>query len=170
VLLNITLKGGKMAETTKKKRAVSKTARKRRVKKSDVPLGEVESSMEEMALDDFAETTKEDLRKLGEKIHEATDKGVHMVKDIAEHVQRFASDATELTKLKIELHNLKNERTKLYTLMGEQLRNLHISKKMTNINKRFKEDFKRLDELEADIAEIESRASGIPISEDIKKL
>jgi hypothetical protein len=159
-----------MAATTKKKRTVSKTTSKRRVKKSDVPLGEVESSMDELALDDFAHTTKEELQKLGDKIHEATDKGVHMVKDIADHVQRFASDATELTKLKIELHNLKSERTKLYTLMGEQLRNLHVSKKLTNIQRRFKDDFKRLDELETEIAEIERKASGIPIAEDIKKL
>jgi hypothetical protein len=159
-----------MAATTKKKSKVSKTTSKRRVKKSDVPLGEVESSMDELALDDFAHTTKEELRKLGDKIHEATDKGVHMVKDIADHVQRFASDATELTKLKIELHNLKSERTKLYTLMGEQLRNLHVSKKLTNIQRRFKDDFKRLDELETEIAEIERKASGIPIAEDIKKL
>jgi CRISPR/Cas system CSM-associated protein Csm2 small subunit len=164
------LREGKMAATTKKKRTVSKTTSKRRVKKSDVPLREVESSMDELALDDFAHTTKEELRKLGDKIHEATDKGVHMVKDIADHVQRFASDATELTKLKIELHNLKSERTKLYTLMGEQLRNLYVSKKLTNIQRRFKEDFKRLDELESAIAQIESKASGIPIAEDIKKL
>jgi hypothetical protein len=54
--------------------------------------------------------------------------------------------------------------------MGEQLRNLYVSKKLTNIQRRFKEDFKRLDELESAIAQIESKASGIPIAEDIKKL
>ena len=163
-----------MAETEKKKRASKKstvkrkTARKR--KTTDVPLDEIESSMEGMALSDFADSTKDELKKLGDKIHEATDKGVHIVRDIADHVQRFASDATELTKLRIDLHSLKNERTKLYTLMGEKLRNLYLSKKLTNIKKRFKDDFTRLDELEAAIAEKEKLASGIPISEDIDRL
>ncbi len=163
-----------MAETVKKKRASKKKTVKRKtarkVNKKEESLDDVESSMEGMALNDFAESTKKDLKKLGDKIHEATDKGVHIVKDIAEHVQRFASDATELTKLKIDLHSLKSERTKLYTLMGEQLRNLYISKKLTGIKKRFKDDFKRLDELEAAIAEKEQLASGIPISDDIDKL
>jgi hypothetical protein len=165
---------GIMADTVKKKRTAKKKTVKRkttrkRVKK-EAPLDEIESKMEGMALSDFAEATKEDLKKLGDKLHEATDKGVHIVKDIAGHVQRFATDATELTKLKIDLHNLKSERTKLYTLMGEQLRNLYISKKLTTIKKRFKEDFKRLDELEAEIAEKENQAAGISISDDIDKL
>jgi hypothetical protein len=126
--------------------------------------------MEEEALSDFTEKTKKELKVLGDKIHEATDKGVHVVKDIAGHVQRFAQDATALTKLKIDLHSLKSERSKLYSLMGEQLRNLYISKKLTGIKSRFKDDFKRLDELEAAIAEKEEKAKGISISEDIKKL
>ena len=163
-----------MAETVKKKRAEKKKTVKRKTTrntaKKESSLDEVESSMEGMALSNFAEATKEDLKKLGDKIHEATDKGVHIVKDIADHVQRFATDATELTKLKIDLHNLKNERTKLYTLMGEQLRNLYISNKLTAIKRRFKEDFKKLDELETEIAVKEKQASGISISDDIDKL
>jgi hypothetical protein len=162
-----------MAETVKKRAARKKTVKRKTTRntvKNETPLDEVESSMEGMALSDFAEATKEDLKKLGDKIHEATDKGVHIVKEIADHVQRFATDATELTKLKIDLHNLKSERTKLYTLMGERLRNLYISKKLTAITRRFKEDFKRLDQLEAEIAEKEKQASGISISEDIDKL
>jgi hypothetical protein len=39
---------------------------------------------------------------------------------------------------------------------------------LTNIQKRFKDDFKRLDGLETEIAEIERKAAGIPIAEDIK--
>ncbi len=159
-----------MAGTVKKKRAAKKTPKKSSVKKKTAALEDVESSMEGMALSDFAETTKADLNKLGEKIHEATDKGVHVVKDIADHVQRFARDATELTKLKIDLHNLRSERTKLYTLMGEQLRNLFISKKLTKIKTRFAGDFEKLQELEAAIVEKEQKAARISISEDIDNL
>jgi hypothetical protein len=157
-------------KTVRKKRTAAKTPGKRRTPKKDIPLAEIESSMEEKALSDFTEKTKKELKVLGDKIHEATDKGVHVVKDIAGHVQRFAQDATELTKLKIDLHNLRNERSKLYSLMGEQLRNLYMSKKLTGIKKRFKDDFERLDELETAIAEKEKSAKGISISEDIKKL
>ena len=157
-------------KTVRKKRTAAKTPRKRRTPKKDIPLAEIESSLEKEALNDFTQKTKKELKVLGDKIHEATDKGVHVVKDIAGHVQRFAQDATELTKLKIELHNLRNERAKLYSLMGEQLRNLYISKKLTGLKKRFKADFKKLDELEAAISEKEERSKGISISEDIKRL
>lgn len=158
-----------MAGKTTKKKPSTKTAGKRRTKIKEVPLEEVESSIEGEALTDFADNTKEQLKKLGDKIYEATDKGVHVVKDIAEQVQRFAKDATELTKLRIDLHNLKGERTKLYTLMGEQLRNLYVSKKLTYIKKRFKNDFIRLEELEKEISDKEKRVSKISIIEDISK-
>jgi hypothetical protein len=154
-----------MANTTKKKR-VSARARKPSAgrKKKDVPLEETESSMEKMALLDFAENTKEELRKLGDKIHEATDKGVHLARDIAEDVQKFARDATHLTKAKIELHNLRTEKEKLYSLMGQHLINLYREKKLTKIATRFKEDFKKFNELESAIAEKEKEAAGIKLS------
>ena len=147
-----------MAKTTIKRKTQSKSIRKKRTKQKETPLEEVESSMEGIALTDFAETTKEQLKKLGDIVHEATDKGVHVVKDIAEEVQRFARDKTELTKIKIELHHLKAEREKLFTLMGEQLRNLYKSKKLTDIKKRFKADFEKLEELEKTIDEHEKQA------------
>lgn len=159
-----------MAGTAPKKKTSLKTAGKKKVKGKDIPLAEVESSMEKAAPTDFAETTKAELKTLGDKIHEATDKGVHVVKNIADLVQRFAKDATELTKIKIELHNLKEEKTKLYTLMGEQLRNLYKSQKLSNIDKRFKEDFKKIDELEMAISDKEKQASGISLSEDIARM
>jgi hypothetical protein len=144
-----------MARTTAKKKASSKTTKKRTRKVKAAPLEDIESSMEKMALTDFAETTRAHLKKLGDQIHEATDKGIHVVKEIAEEVQRFAKDKTELTRIKIELHNLKAERDKLYALMGEQLRNLYKAQKLPNIKKRFKADFARLDELEKAIEEHE---------------
>lgn len=147
-----------MAKTIAKRRASSKSAKKRRTKEKVISMEEVESSIEKMALNDFTETTKQQLKKLGDKIHEATEKGVHVVKEIAADVQRFAKDKTELTRIKIELHNLKAEREKLYKLMGEQLRNLYKSKQLTNIKKRFRADFERLEELEEAIDAHEKHA------------
>jgi hypothetical protein len=154
-----------MANTTKKKTASARAAKiSTRRKKKDVPVKDIKSSMEKMALLDFTESTKEELRKLGEKIHEATDKGVHLARDIAEDVQKFARDATNLTKVKIELHNLREEKENLYSLMGQHLINLYREKKLTKIATRFKDDFKKLGELESAIAEKEKEAAGIKLS------
>jgi hypothetical protein len=117
-----------------------------------------------MTLSDYAQSTKEELIKLGDKIHEATDKGIHVAHDIAEDVHKFAKNASELTKLKIDLHNLKEEKQKLYALMGEQLRNLYKTDKLSRIKSRMKSDFIRLDELESLITEKEKLASKISLS------
>lgn len=141
-------------KTTGKKRAARPVSRRVR-KKREVPLEEIESSMEKMALKDFAKKTKDDLMKLGDKIHEATDRGIHVVKEIAEEVQQYAKDATERTRVKMELHSLKAERDRLYAVMGEQLRNLYRSNQLSGLKRRFKADFKKLDELEQAIKEHE---------------
>ena len=59
---------------------------------------------------------------------------------------------------------MKVEREKLYKLMGEQLKNLYKTGKLGNIRSRFKDDFQRLDELEAELAEREKMASGISLN------
>lgn len=159
-------KEGAMAKAVKKRTGsvATKKASARR-KKQPVPMEDIESSMEQMALSDFAENTKKELRRLGDKIHEAAEKSVHLAKDIAEDVQKFARDATNLTKVKIELHNLRSEREKLHSLMGQHLSNLYRENKLTRIATRFRDDFKKLNELESAIAEKEKEAAGISLSE-----
>ena len=151
---------------TKKKRTASAAAKKpsTRRKRQGTSIDDIESSPENMALTDFAESTKEDLRKLGDKIHEATDKGVHLAKEIADEVQKFARDATNLTKVRMDLHHLKKEKEKLYSLMGQHLSNLYKEKKLTKIATRFSDDFKKLNELESAIEEKEKEAAGISLS------
>jgi hypothetical protein len=147
-----------MAKVRTQRKEVKKVTRKRRSRRKAVPLGEVESRMEEMALSDFVKTTKDELKKLGEKIHEATDKGVHVVKEIAEEVHHYAKDKTELTRLRIELHNMKEERDNLYSLIGQQLRNMYKSNRLSYVKKKFKTEFDRLDELDREIGEHEKHA------------
>jgi hypothetical protein len=147
-----------MLNRTKNKETSARSAKpSTRRKEKAATLEDIESSMEKMALSDFAESTKEDLRKLGDKIHDATDKGIHLARELSEDVQKFARDATNLTKGKIELHNLKTEKEKLYSLMGQHLSNLYKEKKLTKIATRFKDDFKKLNELESAIEEREKR-------------
>ena len=151
------------------KKSVKKAAKKSAKKTTSVtakkaPVDTIKQNKRKMSLSDFAQSTKEELAKLGDKIHEASDKGIHLAHEIAEDVHKFATNATELTKLKIDLHNLKEEKQKLYALMGEQLRNLYKTGKLSYIKTRMKEDFIRLDELESLIAEKEKLSSRISLS------
>lgn len=162
-------------KTAKKssKKTVKKTAKKAAKKsakktKSKITVKDTMDAIRQktgkMSLSDFAQSTKDELMKLGDKIHEAADKGIHVVHDIADDVHSFAKNATDLTKLKIDLHNLKEERTKLYSLMGEQLRNLYVTDKLSRIKTRMKADFTRLEKLESSIDEKQKLASKLSLS------
>ena len=154
-----------MAEKKSVKKSVKKTAKKTKAVISRKENADtVKQKTGRMSLSDFAHSTKEELIKLGDRIHEAADKGIHVAHEIAEDVNTFAKNATELTRLKIDLHNLKEEKDKLYTLMGEQLRNLYKIDKLSRIKTRMKDDFLRLDELESLINEKEQRVSDISLS------
>ncbi len=122
-------------------------------------LGENLERAAEKGIYDSADKTQDHLKKIKDIISEATDKGVNTIREVTEKIHHFASEATELTKLKIELHNMQKEREKFLLLMGEQLRNLHKSGKVRNINKKFQYDFQKLDEIEAGIAEKEKEVS-----------
>jgi uncharacterized coiled-coil protein SlyX len=110
---------------------------------------------EKDAIPHLSDATREQLKKLGDKLHTASDKGVHVARDVAEKIRLFANEATEITKRKIELHKLKKQRESLLLLMGEQLRNLYKAHQLTHIETKFTYDFKKLDELEATITEKE---------------
>jgi hypothetical protein len=151
-----------MAETkTKKKRAsksrtsttAKKTARKKTSKVSSNEAGEMISHI--------SDATQMQIRNLKEKVISAKDREKIILKDITEKVRNFANKATQLTKLKIELHNLQEEHEDLLKVMGDNLWNMHKADKMTNIKSKFKYDFKRLAELESEIAGKKKTASEI---------
>jgi hypothetical protein len=131
-------------------------------------LGEKFGEAADKGLHDSLVTTKKQLGKLGEKLQEARHKGMHFAREIAEEVHRFATDATELTKTKIEIHNLKKERETLLQLMGEKLKNLSHAGQLTNVRSKFSYDLKKLDELEATIVEKEKDAETLSL--DIKSI
>ncbi len=131
-------------------------------------LGKKFSEASEKGMHDTLDTTRKQLGKLGEKLHEATDKGMHIVKDLAEEVHRFAFDATEMTKIKIEIHNLKKERDSIFLIMGQRLRNMYHARKLSNVRAKFKDDMKRLYEIEEAISVKEKEASKLSL--DIRKI
>ena len=160
-----------MADSKKKRKKTSApTKSSDSIKEEDSTLGEIESSTDKTPILDFVHSTKEELRKLGEKIHEAADKSVSAVKHIAEDVQKFSKDATDLTKMKIDLHNLKADREKRYASMGRQLSKLNKAGNLRNIKTKFKNEFAQLDELESDIKTKEKQTAKIALLKKTKRV
>ena len=111
----------------------------------------------------LSDSTREQLSKFGDKLSEATDKGMNVAKDVAGKVRHFASEATELTKLKIEILKLKNSKDKLFFDMGKKLWALYESKTLSEVHSVFIKDFHELERLEAAIANKEIEVSKIKL-------
>lgn len=131
-------------------------------------LGEKLSEAADKGLHDSLDGTKHQLSTLGARLQEAGHRGMQFVREIAEEVHRFATDATELTKIKIEIHNMNKERETLLQVMGEKLKNLYHANQLKNIRSKFSYDFKKLDELEASIREKQKDADTLSL--DMKSI
>jgi hypothetical protein len=112
-------------------------------------------------MSNISEVTGRKLKRLRKGLGSATEKETKVLKDISGKVRQFANKATELTRLKIELHNLKEEHEGLLRVMGENLWNMHRANRMTRLKSKFKYDFKRLQEVEAEIKEKKRAATRI---------
>jgi hypothetical protein len=167
-----------MAKTTSRTRTTTRkpTVRKRRAKKTaSSEARDIKGQVSELSpkkpkqLNDkdiipyMSDTTREQLRKLGDKLSEATDRGTHVARDIAERVRHFAAEATELTKLKIEIHKIKTARDKLIFSLGEKTISLHKAKKLHDIESVFSDDFTKLEELKTKLAEREKAVKKISL-------
>jgi uncharacterized protein Yka (UPF0111/DUF47 family) len=140
-------KSTKSKKTTQK--AVKETVKsKDEVREKEIPLNE---------------STEEKIRRVGDKLSEAADRGVEVIRDVFGKVKDFSVDATELTKLKVEIHRLRSERDRLHTVIGEKLWDLRNSNKIQEIKSLFAEDFKKLEELNETIKKKEKDASKISL-------
>jgi hypothetical protein len=135
----------------------SDSARKQ-LKKLGAKFGEDSDIMPQMS-----DATRDQLKKLGDKLGEAADKGVHIAKDVAERVRHFATEATELTKLKIEIHKLKSSRDAILLGIGEKLVSLYKAKKLAQTESTFKKEFSKLDKLNSEITVIEKAIKKISL-------
>ncbi|MEE8328751.1 MAG: hypothetical protein V3R54_02345 [Thermodesulfovibrionia bacterium] len=111
----------------------------------------------------ISDSTREQLKKMGDKLSKTTDKGVHMTKDVTERIRHFTSGATKLTKLKIEIYKMKSSRDNLISAMGEKLFKLYKTKKLKNVQSAFKTDFKKLDESKTKISKKEKEVSKVSL-------
>lgn len=137
-------------------------AKKGKTKKENIEEASASTEKEKVEQID-TETTDEKIKKVGNKISEVADKGMDVLKDVFEKVKDFSTDAAELTKLKVEISNYKNDRKKMYQAMGEKLWDLKKSKKFSEIETTFDEEFEKIKTLEKKIAQKEKEASKISL-------
>jgi uncharacterized protein Yka (UPF0111/DUF47 family) len=148
----------------KTKPSPGKTAKPKTEQKPDpVETKEPESAAEKEPVGKESETTEEKLRRMGDKLSEAADKGVMALKEVFERVKDFSSDAAELTKLKIEIRNLKSDRDKLYATMGKKLWEMKKEDRFRNVQSAFSEDFAKLEKFADKIAKREKQAGKISL-------
>ncbi len=151
-------------KTTKPKAAVKKPNKPKATKKQEpAEVKEQEPTESKETEEKEFETTEEKLRKMGDKLSEAADKGVMALKEVFERVKDFSSDAAELTKLKIEIRNLKTDREKLYASMGKKLWDMKKTDKFGNVQSTFNEDFTKLEDFADRIAKKEKQAEKISL-------
>ncbi len=136
------------------KKSAGQGAKEKGNKVSGVPLKQIKKAVnrESEMQDNMADATREQLKKLGDKLSEATDKGVHVARDIADRVRHFASEATELTKLKVEIHKLKNAQDRLIFDIGSKFVELYKNQKLSNIESVFADDLTQLEYIKSQIA------------------
>ena len=74
-----------------------------------------------------------------------------------------AIDAADLTRLKVDIHRLKGDRDRIFTVMGEKLWEMRDSEKMKDLLSSFEADFNKLQALIDEIKEKEKAASKISL-------
>ena len=147
--------------TTKKISTVRSTPKKPSAPKT---VKNEEPKMVDQTIDqEKNESTEEKIKKVGDRLSEAADKGVDVLKEVFEKVKDFSFDAAELTRLKVDIHRLKSDRERILTVMGEKLWELKDSEKLRDLKALFEEDFKKLKSLEDEIEKKEKSASKISL-------
>jgi hypothetical protein len=130
--------------------------------------GAIDSGNVNNVVSNISEATGRQLKRFRKGLGSAAETEPKVLKDISEKVRQFANKATELTRLKIELHNLKEEQETLLRVMGENLWNMHRAGKMTRLKTKFRYDFNRLEEVVTEIKE--KKRAATRITRSLKKI
>jgi hypothetical protein len=106
-------------------------------------------------------TTQDSEQNIGDKLTGMAQKVFDALKYGAEKVSDYASETSHLTKLKIEISNIKAERKKVFAQMGDRLWQLHKTNKVDKVEESFKADFDRIKSLENQISAKEREIDSI---------
>lgn len=89
---------------------------------------------------------------LGDRLSVIAQKAYDAVKDGVQKLSDFASEGSQVAKMKFEILNLSSDRKSLLRDVGQKLWKLHKDKSLNNIEERFKKEFSKIAELEKQIA------------------
>jgi hypothetical protein len=89
---------------------------------------------------------------LGERLSVIAQKAYDAVKDGVQKLSDFASEGSQVAKMKFEILNLSSDRKSLLRDVGQKLWKLHKDKSLINIEEKFKKEFDKIAELEKQIA------------------
>lgn len=89
---------------------------------------------------------------LGEKLSTMAEKVFESMKVGVQKLSDFASDSSQVAKIKFEILNLNSDRKSLLREVGQKLWKLHKDKKLQDIEEKFKTEFKKIEDLERKIA------------------
>lgn len=111
------------------------------------------------------EDTQKEKSDFWENISEVTGKGTELFKMGVEKVGHFTSSSAKFAKLKVEIHNLKNEQEKLNLEAGQKLWQMFKDNKLSNVEAAFSNTFKEMDILRKQIATKEKQVAKISLIE-----
>lgn len=130
----------KPTTATSKAKTNKKPAQKKVAGKSEAPKEPKRTRQEPEE-----ENLSDKLSTMAEKVFESMKIGVQKLSD-------FASDSSQVAKIKFEILNLNSDRKSLLREVGQKLWKLHKDKSLQNIEEKFKLEFKKIEDLERKIA------------------
>lgn len=97
----------------------------------------------------------------GEKLSVIAQKAFDAVKDGVQKLSDFATDSSQVAKIKFEILNLSSDRKSLLREVGEKLWRLHKQNSIGNIEEKFKIEFDKLANFEKKIAAKEKEVDAV---------
>lgn len=97
----------------------------------------------------------------GEKLSVIAQKAFDAVKDGVQKLSDFATDSSQVAKIKFEILNLSSDRKSLLREVGEKLWRLHKQNSIEDIEARFKIEFDKLADFEKKIAAKEKEVDAV---------
>ncbi len=86
----------------------------------------------------------------------------------AKRVGKFAEDATELGKLKVEIHKLEGDLDKLFSETGRKIWDLYQTEKLGQAGTAFTEEFKQITNLQKNLKSHQQQVEAISLLEKKK--
>lgn len=136
----------------------STTSRAKTTKKKTAEESKAKSKATEQPK---AKATDFDEDNLGDRLSAIAQKAYDAVKDGVHKLSDFASDSSQVAKIKFEILNLSSDRKSLLRDVGQKLWKLHKEKSLNNIEEKFKKEFDKIAEFERQIAAKEKEVQAV---------